>query len=366
MILALLLLLGGCAPPAPEAPTEVAAGVVYTCPMHPSIHQDHPGSCPICGMTLTPIAKGDPAVHVDATRRARFGIAVTPAETRTLAETRALPAVVTWDADRVVEVSSRVAGWAKRVRGAPGARVAAGEALYAVYAPELVVAQADWLAAPAGPLRDATRQRLLRWGVAPATLDQIATSGAPLDDVPMLAPRGGVVLERGVVDGAAIGAGQSLYRIGDPSRVWVEVALPADVPVGVGQAVTVTAGAVTVPAAIDAILPEVDAVTRTVRARIGVDNPDGALRPDAWATVTVALPAAPQLAVPEAAVVYTGPRRLVFVDEGDDRLVPREVEVGRTVDGWVEILGGLKAGEPVVTAGTFLVAADARLREAAP
>ena len=78
---------------------------------------------------------------------------------------------------------------------------------------------------------------------------------------------------------------------------------------------------------------------------------------------------ADRLVVPESAVIYTGPRRMVFVDGGGDRLEPRDITLGVKADGYVEVLGGLQEGEQVVTAGNYLVAADSRLKrggEAAP
>ena len=139
------------APPATDGGAgDPGAVAYYTCPMHPSIQQPGPGSCPICGMDLTPVTNAElatGAVRVDATRRALFGIEVEPAATRSMGGSLRVPAVVGWDADRLVDVTVRVPGWVKAVRGAPGEDVRRDQVLFTLYSPDLVAAQDDLLAA---------------------------------------------------------------------------------------------------------------------------------------------------------------------------------------------------------------------------
>ena len=82
------------------------------------------------------------------------------------------------------------------------------------------------------------------------------------------------------------------------------------------------------------------------------------------ADVSVAVDLGEVVVVPREAVIYTGPRRLVFVDEGDGRLAPRELTLGREGDDGFEGLSGLSQDEQVVTSGNFLVAAESRIRSA--
>lgn len=386
LLLALLLLPAcdrGPTPPdahaghgeAGAAPADAAHGdaddiAFYTCPMHPSVQQPGPGSCPICGMPLTPVPRASldrGTVTVDEARRRRFGIDVEAAAPRVMADRLRLPAVVAWDPSRVRDVSSRVGGWVSGLTAAPGDPVARGAVLYRLYSPELVAAQGEWLAAPEGPTRDAARDRLRRWGVSEGVLAEVARDGQPLEQVPFTAPAGGVVLERSVVEGGTVAAGQALFRLADAGRVWVEGAVPeaelASVRAGQAAWVRVDGLPAPLPGKVDRVLPTLDPSTRTARVRVVLENPDGALRADQWATLELERGAAERLAVPETAVLYTGPRRVVFVQEGADDFSPREVEVGLRADGWVEITKGLVAGEKVVRSGTFLVAADSRLKQ---
>lgn len=386
LFLLALLPLAGCsrAPTPATTPSSVSATATqgdvayYTCPMHPSIQQPGPGSCPICGMTLTPVTQAElstGAVRVDAQRRSQFGIELEAAAVRRMGSSLQVPAVVGWDVDGLFDVTVRASGWVKRVAAAPGESVRAGQVLFTLFSPELVAAQDDLLrastAADAGDAgaaarRDAARLRLLRLGLSEPEIGAIVAGGRTVDDLPVRAPHGGVVLDRTLVEGAMVSPGQTLYRLGDPSTVWVEGAVAEDEvgALSAGQAVTVTASGIDtpLPGTVERVLPSLDAATRTARVRVSVRNVDGKLRPDQWATLRVDTDGGEHLAVPESAVLYTGPRRVVFVDTGGDLLAPRDVVTGMKSDGYVQILDGLAPGDQVVRAGNFLVAADSRLK----
>lgn len=364
-------------PPPPDGPPPAVDGDVafHTCPMHPSIQQPGPGSCPICGMYLTPVSKAElekGAVRVDAGRRAKFGIATSVVGLRAMSREVELPAVVSFDRARVAEVTPRVSGFLEEVAvGVVGERVREGQVLVRLYAPDAVAALDDLAraqaATDAGAVRraGAARQRLLRWGFADSDLAAVLAGTLDAEKLPLRAPRGGVIIEQGALTGAMVSPGQTLFRIADLREVSLDVAVPVDdlslLPVGAEVRVR-SGGGEPRTGKVSAINPSIDAATRTARVRVDVQNTDGGLLPDQWATVTVSPPQGERLAVPEGAVVYTGPRQVVFVDEGSDLLVPREVTTGLRHDGYVEVLTGVQAGEAVVTSGNFLVAADSRLK----
>jgi Cu(I)/Ag(I) efflux system membrane fusion protein len=113
------------------------------------------------------------------------------------------------------------------------------------------------------------------------------------------------------------------------------------------------------------VYPYLDKRTRTGRVRIELENPELELRPEMYANVEFVLDLGERLLVPESAVLYTGPRRLVFLDLGEGRLQPREVTLGVRTERHYEVLAGLRAGDRVVTSGNFLIAAESRIRSAA-
>jgi membrane fusion protein, copper/silver efflux system len=359
-------------PAPPEAQTDDAVEY-WTCPMHPSVHAPGAGQCPICGMDLTPVTraqKASGAVTVDAERRKWLGIRLAPAERRALHPSLRAVGEVTWDESRLTDVTLKIGGWVRELRAsATGQSVRRGETLLTLYSPDLLVAQEDLLAAAADASGashvESARRRLQLWDVTEQQIDAVLAAKKPMDAVPILSPASGEILEKDVVEGAFVESGTRLFRIGNLDAVWVEAAVPEGDLAAVqrGQRVNVRIeGSESREGTIALVLPSLESETRSARIRVELENKDGALHPGQWVTVELALPGGDALVVPDTAVMFTGPRRVVFVAGTGDELLPRTVETGRKGEGWVEIRSGLEVGEQVVVSGNFLVAADSRLR----
>lgn len=375
-ILLSLALLGACASsqPAPAPPEAPAAqATAWTCPMHTSIRQTSPGQCPICGMELVPVTAEQQAsgeVIVDEARRQRVGIVTTEVHKALLTRQVQAIAELRPDEARLHAVTLRVGG---RIRApavtSAGQRVRAGQRLFDLESPEIQAAEADLLAAKGGPGEAAARARLRLWDVPEATLTRQLAADAPLPTVPVLAPASGVVQETSVVDGAELMPGDALYQLADLSHLWAEAWIEAaDLPfVHEGDAVRIglTDAGGEVAGTVLTLLPAVDPMTRARRVRVGLDNADGALVPGMAAELRAQVSLGEALSVPLDAVIFAGARRLVFVDLGEGRLRPREVELGTRAGDRYEIRSGLQEGDRVVSQGTFLVAAESRIRSAA-
>ena len=200
-------------------------------------------------------------------------------------------------------------------------------------------------------------------------IKQLERRGKALEKVPIVSPANGYVIEKNVVEGGRIEQGTRVYRIADLSRVWIDAEVyESDLPhIRIGQTATVKLPYVpnlAFDGRVDYIYPTLRGATRTGRIRITLENPDLALKPDMYADVTLEVELGERLAVPDSAVIYTGPRRLVFVDLGEGRLRPSEVTVGVHAQGYYEIIEGLEPGDVVVTSGNFLIAAESRIRSA--
>ena len=364
-------------PAAAEPATNEGADDIawWTCPMHTSIHAAGPGSCPICGMTLMPVKKADlttGAVTMDDAARAMAGVELATATVRTIRRTVHAVGTVTWDQERLTDVTLKVDGYVREAFvAATGTRVRRGQTLFTLYSPEILVAQEELLGAlasddaGAAARAAAARRKLRLWDLADAQIDRIVASGAALEAIPIVSPVDGIVIEEDVVSGAAVERGMRLYRLGDLRHVWIEAQIPeTDVAsVHVGQAVRVSfpdhasrGGEVAL------VLPEIDPATRTATVRVELANDDASLLPAEWAAIDVDLDAGEQLAIPESAVLYTGSRRVVFVDVGNGRLEPRAIRIGARADGFVAVEDGLAPGDRVVAAGNFQVAADSRIQ----
>jgi Cu(I)/Ag(I) efflux system membrane fusion protein len=363
----------------------------YTCPMHPSVKQTEPGQCPICGMNLVAVSPEVPGadkgvVSLDPVQALEIGVGSSPVERRPVASEIRATGRVTFDETRLADVTVKFGGYiGKLYVEETGQYVKKGQTLFTLYSPELYAAQQEYLvvlasqraargtAAPdrADYLVDAARQKLRLWDLEEWQIRQLAEGGKPVEQVPVPSPASGYVVEKDVVQGAAVQPGMRLFRIAGLDRVWVEAEVfESELPrVRVGQA-----AAVSLPynpgeelrGRVSRILPTLTAESRTGRVRIQLPNRPGPggllLRPDMYADVILRGEAREALMVPESAVLYTGPRRLVFVDLGEGRYQQREVRLGEKSEDFYEVLSGLQEGERVVTSGNFLVDAEARLR----
>ena len=315
------------------------------------------------------------AVSIDPARRQAIGIRTGPVTMRDLTVTIRAAGRVTYDETRRAEISLKFSGWVRDIRvDYVGRQVLRGEVLFTVYSPELLSAQQEYLealkaSAQGADLAAAARQRLLLWDIAPATLDAIAASGKAMEKLPILAPVSGVVVEKNVVAGSSFMAGQTLYKIAPIHPVWVianvfQYELPL-VRVGmVARILTPFPGEPSRTGRVSYVNPFLDPETRTGEVRAVAPNPRGDLKPGMFVDVVLERQLGPRLAVPESAVLYSGDRRVVFVDLGDGRLAPRDVRLGAKAGDQYEVVDGLREGEIVVTSGNFLVAAEARLRSA--
>jgi len=112
--------------------------------------------------------------------------------------------------------------------------------------------------------------------------------------------------------------------------------------------------------------PILSAETRSLRARIEVPNPEGLLTLQMYVDANILANIGRKLALPESALVDTGTRKIVFIDLGNGRLEPREVQVGRQAEGYYEVLSGVKEGEKVVTSANFLIDSESKLKAISP
>jgi len=354
----------------------------YTCPMHPSVRQHDPGKCPICGMDLAGVTyeqQESGTIFVDESRRSVLGIKTSKVEMQPMKLAIRAVGRVTYDETRLQDVTLKVKGWVARLDvNATGQAVARGQRLLTLYSPELFAAQQEYLLAikqsegsGAGEhmasLATASAKKLDLLGLTKGQLDEIRKRGTPIEELPILSPASGFVIAKDIVEGAAVEPGQRLYRIAALDQIWVEAAIyESDLPhVKKGQAARVTlpyAADREVTGKVATVYPYLDAASRTGKVRVELPNKDLALKPDMYTDVAIDLDLGSRLAVPVSAVVYTGPRRLVFLDLGGGQFRPQEVKLGARAADIVEVTSGLTADQMIVTEGNFLIAAESRIR----
>ena len=257
--------------------------------------------------------------------------------------------------------------------------VRAGQPLFRVYSPQIQQAQTDLIVAFRSEARkgpDAERavqgamQRLRNLGVPESRIEEIIETQANSRTLDWPAPADGDVIEKMIINGQRVAAGDELYRLADHSRVWLIADLAeADIAsIGLGMNATVTLRATPmrpIEGKVTFIYPVLKPETRTVAVRIELPNPHGHLKPGMYVDVVFyAEDREAVAAVPDSAILDSGTRQVVLVAKGEGRFEPRAVKLGRRGQGSVEVLDGVSAGDEIVTSATFLIDAESNLRAA--
>ncbi len=339
------------------------------------------------GMDYIAVYEGDDqndgkTIKVSLDRVQRSGVRTERAEARVLS--RALRAVgtVAIDERRATIVTMRSDGYVEDLFvNTTGQVVRAGEPLFRVYSPDIQLALSDFLVTKSwargttdsgtGRPLDGAMQRLRNLGLSDSRIREIRDSGTNPRTIDWLAPAGGTIVAKRIINGQRVVAGDELYRIVDLSNVWVIADVAegdlADIKPGARATVTFRAYRTKpVDGVVTFIYPEVRPETRTVRVRIEVSNPDALLKPDMYADVMFHVDGdqANVTTVPTSAIIDNGTRQIVLVVKGEGRFEPRPVKLGRRGDGHVEIVDGLQQGEEIVTTATFLIDAESNLQSA--
>jgi membrane fusion protein, copper/silver efflux system len=337
------------------------------------------------GMDYIPVYEGEDqgggAITISPERIQRAGVRTETVARRNLSFPVRAAGAVAIDERRIKVVTLRFDGFIEQLHAnATGQRIAAGESLFRVYSSEVQRAQADLLVGlrdrPDGDPMASRRiqgsvQRLRNLDIPESRIRDIVENGGNPRTIDWPSPASGTIIEKRVLDGQRVAAGDELYRIADLSSLWVIASVSErdllHVQVGSPALVTFRAypqeprrGRVTF------IYPELQPDTRTARVRIEVANPDGRLRADMYADVEISAGtgAAAVVAVPVSAVIDSGSRQVAIVSKGEGRFEPREIKLGKRGNGYIEVLSGVSAGESVVTSANFLIDAESNLKAA--
>lgn len=321
-------------------------------------------------------------VKVSLDRVQRAGVRTARVEMRYLARPIRAPGVVRFDERRLRSVTLRADGYIEKLYvNTMGQVVKAGDPLFKLFSPSIISAQIDYKLAvgtasaqsraEAAGYRQVVEQRLRNLDVPETVLAELRVKGTIPQSFDLPSPVSGVVIEKKVVEGMRMKAGDELYRIVDLSQVWIvtEVSEQDLGQIAIGLPATVVIRAfpeIPIQGVVAAILPELDARTRTAKVRIEVSNADGRLRNEMFADVTINAGSndAERLVVPVSALIDSGNRQVVIVDRGEGRFEPRAVKPGTRGDGFVEIIEGVKVGEQVVITANFLIDAESNLKSA--
>ena len=369
---------------------------LWTCGMHPQVIQDKPGLCPICNMALEPLKAGaaadvnsSKAIHIDPVVVQNMGVRVAKVAKGPLAQSARVVGVLREADPNIRDVNLRVSGWIEKLHAnTEGMHLNKGDPLFDLYSPDVRVAIQELSTArrslaalqngadaatrqSAEAFLAASREKLLLWGIEADEIDRLAAAEKAPRTVTFRSPIGGHLIEKGLVEGAMVKSGERALRIVDHSTLWLDTQVHAqDLPlVKIGQKVAAkieSQPGKTFEGEVIFVHPHIDPTTRTATVRVALPNPQMELRPGMYATARITAKVADDaLLVPLEAVIDTGDRRVAFVSKPDGHFEPRELKIGAAGgDGNVQVLGGLEAGELVVTSGQFLLDSESRMREA--
>ncbi len=361
-------------------PVVGARVLYYHDPMVPGNKFDRPAKSPFMDMMLVPVyagADGQDAGSVNVSPRMQQNLGVRSAEVLEAVLAPRVEAVgsILWNERNQVVVQTRAAGFVEQLHvRATLDTVSAGQPLADLYVPEWVAAQEEFLSlrrmqgSALAPLIDAARQRMRQAGMVEAQIALVERSETLQPRITLHAPIGGVVTELLVREGATVGAGAILLRINDTRTVWAQGEVPESQahllrPGAKVQARSPAAPGVVFTGRVQALLPEVDPMTRTVKARLELANPGGRLVPGMFVQLQFAdLRATRTLVVPTEALIQTGTRSVVLLVQADGRFRAVDVVTGIEVDDQTQVLRGLEKGQRVVVSSQFLIDSEASLR----
>jgi Cu(I)/Ag(I) efflux system membrane fusion protein len=352
-------------------------------PMVPGTKFDKPGKSPFMDMQLVPVYAAPDAggIAIDPRFQQNLGVRTAKAVAGSLSSAISAVGNVAYNERDVVLLQARSNGFVEKlfVRAALDP-VRKGQPLAELYVPEWIAVQEEYLSAKRlrsdvdalalGGLADAAEQRMRLAGMSEEQIRALDARGAMQPRFAILSPIDGVVGELSAREGMTVAPGAPLFRLNGLATVWVNAEVPESAAAQVRPGNAVQARTPALPASVfkgrvSAILPEVNATTRTLKARIELANPGGRLVPGMFATIDFA-PARPKSAVlvPSEAVIRTGKRTVVIVAQGQGRYAPVDVETGIESDGQTEIRKGVRDGDSVVVSGQFLIDSEANLKAA--
>ncbi len=406
MIIAVIMLLIGAgaglmfAPSQPASTPESATNtekkvLFYRNPMNPAITSPVPAKDEM-GMDYIPVYEGGDSgddapvgtVKIDGTVVQNMGVRTAVAKVQNLSRDIRTIGRVTYDEERVARLHPKYDGWVETLFvDKTGEKVSKDTMLMAIYSPQLVATQEEYLLAlknaetlkdsPFQDVREGAQsllasalQRLKFLDMPAHQIKQLNKTRKVMKGVHIHSPFDGIVMHIGARDGQRITPNTELYKIADLSKVWVIVDVYEDeLPwVRVGDEAEMRVAGIpgkTYHGKVAFMYPYLEAKTRTLKVRLEFDNPDLMLKPEMFANVRLrASKQVNAVVVPTQAIIRTGEQAQVFIAKGEGKFEPRQVVMGVEADGLVQIISGIAAGERVVTSGQFLIDSESKLKEA--
>ncbi|APW40391.1 efflux transporter periplasmic adaptor subunit [Rhodoferax koreense] len=360
-------------------PTTGKKILYYHDPMVPGNKFDKPAKSPFMDMMLVPVyadSDGDGSkVTVSSRIQQNLGVRTAEVTQGTLAPQLSAVGNIAFNERDQAFVQARATGYIERLHvRATLDRVNKGQPLAELYVPDWIAAQEEFLSVrrmqgtDLASLVDGARQRMRQVGMNEEQMRWVESSGKTQPRTTLFAPIAGVVVELMAREGMTVMPGATLFRINGLSSVWANAEVPEGQVALIRPGTKVQANSAAAPGTalqgtVQALVPEVNMATRTLKARVELPNPGGLLVPGMFVNMQfMDMRAEKSLLVPTEAVIQTGKRVVVMLAEDKGKFRPVEVETGIESNGQTEIKRGLQAGQRVVVSSQFLIDSEASLK----
>ncbi|HEY9195163.1 MAG TPA: efflux RND transporter periplasmic adaptor subunit [Mucilaginibacter sp.] len=386
--LVILPVLTGCGYNKQHAEKQAVAknNFYYTCSMHPQVHENHPGNCPVCSMKLIKVqlsgndSKQTASIRLTSTQIRLAGIQTDTVREENTGAEKTVTGTVTANENNTGELSARLQGRIQRLFiRTPGEVVNKGQPVYTIYSEDLLEAEKELLLAKEQQqklhnpdvdyplLIKSAENKLKLWGLSSGQIAALGHAGEVSAAVTITSTVSGTVSDIGVHEGDYVTEGMTILKVAGLSMLWVEAQLYA------GEAdnyklhdpVTVSLpnlNGMVIKGRVDFVNPELSNDSKVELVRVSIANANGQIRPGMQAYISFGGGGSRALAVPSSAVITGGRGNLVWVKNGDGSFSARVVELGEGNNNYVQVLSGVSRGEVIVTSGAYLLNSEAIFR----
>jgi Cu(I)/Ag(I) efflux system membrane fusion protein len=356
----------------------------YTCSMHPQVHEDHPGNCPICGMKLIKVetigsfSKEAGRIKLTASQIQLAGIETDTVREENTGAQKTVTGNVTTNENNTGELSARLSGRVQQLFiRALGEKVSKGQPVYSIYSENLQEAEKELLLAKEqqqklhnpdvdyNALISSAKNKLKLWGLTQSQISALERSGRVSPTITITSNVSGTVSDIGVHEGDYVTEGMTILKVAGLSSLWVEAQLYS----GEGNYKLHDLATVSLPdlngmvikGRIDFINLELSNDSKVELVRVSIPNTAGQIRPGMQAYVSFG-GGGRALAVPSSAVITSGKGSLVWIKNSDGSFSSRIVELGGGNNNYIQVISGASHGEVVVTSGAYLLNSEAIFR----
>lgn len=366
------------------------SGTYYTCPMHPTVKSNSPGSCPVCNMSLIKVEKQNNEhaqqagnfITIEKKQQQLAGIKTDTVKFQNIFSSSTILGTVAIDEEQVTTISSRVKGRIDKLYiKTSGEYIRKGNPVYAIYSEQLFADEKEFLALSdkrtsntsenklLTDMLSASKNKLLLWGLTEKQIAELGKNKSASPQIIFYAQTEGYVTDVLVKEGEYVEVGTPLIKLTSLNQVWIDAQVYSNEIEKISGSSSFQIFSETYP---DEVYkgrlvfsnPIVEDGRKVQLLRLKIDNAKNKLIPGMMVYVSPKQNSKPVLAVPKSAVLLEK-MKTVWVLAHENTFEQRMVETGAENKFWIEILSGINEGEIIVTEGSYLISSEFILKSGA-